>query len=97
LLSIGKSKARVYMETDTKVTFDAVAGVDDAKEELKEVVGFLKDPTSFGRSEAAYRKAFSSWGRPAPEKRCLRVLSQVKRACPSSPSTARSSSRCSSA
>jgi cell division protease FtsH len=34
LLSIGKSKARVYMETDTKVTFDDVAGVDEAKEEL---------------------------------------------------------------
>ena len=34
-LEIGKSKARVYMETDTKVTFDDVAGVDEAKEELK--------------------------------------------------------------
>src|SRR5215472_5408541 len=41
-LSIGKSKAKVYVATDTKTTFDDVAGVDEAKEELKEVVGFLK-------------------------------------------------------
>jgi cell division protease FtsH len=49
LLSIGKSKAKVYMESDTKVTFDDVAGVDEAKDELRETVGFLKDPRSFGR------------------------------------------------
>ena len=38
--AIGKSKARVYMETDTKVTFADVAGVDEAKEELREAIGF---------------------------------------------------------
>ena len=43
LLPIGKSHAKVYVETDTKVTFDDVAGVDEAKEELKELVGFLKE------------------------------------------------------
>src|SRR6266478_5219529 len=48
-LAIGKSKAKVYVETDTKVTFDDVAGVDEAKEELKEVVGFLKDPQRYTR------------------------------------------------
>src|SRR5579864_1256531 len=49
LMSIGRSKAKVYVETDTKVTFEDVAGVDEAKEELKEVIGFLKDPDRFSR------------------------------------------------
>ena len=49
LLSIGKSKAKIYVETDTKLTFDDVAGVDEAKEELQEVVGFLKNPKDYGR------------------------------------------------
>ena len=48
-LSIGKSRAKVYVEKDIKVTFDDVAGVDEAKEELQEVVGFLKDPAKYGR------------------------------------------------
>jgi cell division protease FtsH len=49
LMQIGKSKARIYVETDTKVTFDDVAGVDEAKEELKEIVDFLKNPADYGR------------------------------------------------
>src|SRR5262245_32274676 len=40
LMSIGKSRAKVYVETDTKVTFKDVAGVDEAKFELQEVVAF---------------------------------------------------------
>jgi len=42
LMSIGKSKAKIYVEADTGVTFDDVAGVDEAKDELREVVDFLK-------------------------------------------------------
>jgi cell division protease FtsH len=49
LMSIGKSKAKVYVESDTKVTFADVAGVDEAKEELQETVAFLKDPKTYGR------------------------------------------------
>ena len=56
LMSIGKSKAKVFMETDTKVTFEDVAGVDEAKEELKEVVAFLKEPGDYGRLGARLPK-----------------------------------------
>ncbi|MGZ3293376.1 MAG: ATP-dependent metallopeptidase FtsH/Yme1/Tma family protein, partial [Xanthobacteraceae bacterium] len=49
LMSIGKSRAKVYVEKDTKVTFADVAGVDEAKFELQEVVSFLREPKSYGR------------------------------------------------
>ena len=49
LMAIGKSKAKVYVETDTGVTFADVAGVDEAKQELQEVVDFLKNPGHYGR------------------------------------------------
>ena len=47
MLSIGKSKAKVYVEGKTKVTFKDVAGIDEAVEEVKEVVEFLKNPAKF--------------------------------------------------
>jgi cell division protease FtsH len=47
LMTIGKSKARVYVEDETKVTFDDVAGVDEAEEELREIIDFLKTPGRF--------------------------------------------------
>lgn len=49
VMSVGKSKAKIYVETDTKVTFDDVAGADEAEAELKEIVEFLKDPKKFER------------------------------------------------
>ncbi len=47
IMSIGKSKARVYVEDETKTTFADVAGVEEAEEELKEVIEYLKHPSKF--------------------------------------------------
>jgi cell division protease FtsH len=49
LMTIGKSRAKVYVEKETKATFADVAGVDEAKDELAEIVNFLKDPIRYGR------------------------------------------------
>ena len=49
VMQIGKSHAKIYVEKETKTTFADVAGVDEAKEELVEIVNFLKDPTTYGR------------------------------------------------
>jgi cell division protease FtsH len=70
-MSIGRSKAKVYVETDTKVTFDDVAGVDEAKEELKEIVDFLKDPKQYGRLGARIPKGVLLVGPPGTGKTLL--------------------------
>jgi cell division protease FtsH len=56
LMTVGKSRAKVYVETDTKVTFKDVAGVDEAKFELQELVAFLRNPKSYGRLGARVPK-----------------------------------------
>jgi cell division protease FtsH len=66
-----KSKARVFAETDIKTTFDNVAGVDEAKEELKEIVAFLSDPTSYGRLGAHVPKGVLLIGPPGTGKTLL--------------------------
>jgi cell division protease FtsH len=71
LLSIGKSKARVYVESDTKVAFEDVAGVDEAKAELTEVVDFLKDPGRHGRLGARMPKGILLVGPPGTGKTLL--------------------------
>ncbi len=70
-LAVGKSRAKVFVETDTRVTFADVAGVDEAKEELREVVGFLKDPKSYGRLGARLPKGVLLVGPPGTGKTLL--------------------------
>ena len=71
LMSIGKSKAKVYVETDTKVSFADVAGVDEAKEELQEVVEFLKSPQEYGKLGARIPKGVLLVGPPGTGKTLL--------------------------
>jgi cell division protease FtsH len=71
LMAIGKSKAKVYVEKDIKVTFADVAGVDEAKAELAEVIGFLKDPKSYGRLGARVPKGVLLVGPPGTGKTLL--------------------------
>ena len=71
LMGIGKSKAKVYVETDTKTTFRDVAGVDEAKDELKEVVDFLKNPRAYGRLGGRMPKGVLLVGPPGTGKTLL--------------------------
>jgi cell division protease FtsH len=71
LMQIGKSKAKVYVQSDTGVTFEDVAGVDEAKEELKEIVDFLKDPDGYGRLGGRMPKGILLVGPPGTGKTLL--------------------------
>jgi cell division protease FtsH len=67
-LSFGKSRARLMTEIHEKVTFDDVAGIDEAKEELHEIIEFLRDPRKFTRLGGEFPKGSSWWERRGPEK-----------------------------
>jgi len=71
LMTIGKSKAKVYVETDTKVRFQDVAGVDEAVGELREIVDFLKNPKAFGRLGGRMPKGVLLVGPPGTGKTLL--------------------------
>jgi cell division protease FtsH len=71
MMSIGKSKAKIYVETDTKVTFADVAGVDEAKDELREIVAFLKEPLRLGRLGGRLPKGVLLVGPPGTGKTLL--------------------------
>ncbi len=71
MMAIGKSKAKVYVESDTKVTFADVAGIDEAKSELQEVIDFLKDPKGYGSLGARMPKGILLVGPPGTGKTLL--------------------------
>jgi cell division protease FtsH len=72
LMGIGKSRARRYdQEQDTKVTFDDVAGIDEAENELIEIVDFLKDPPKYTRLGGTAPKGVLLVGAPGTGKTLL--------------------------
>ena len=71
VMSFGKSRAKVYAEKEKKITFVDVAGIDEAKEELKEVVEFLKSPGKFQRLGGKIPKGVLLVGMPGTGKTLL--------------------------
>jgi cell division protease FtsH len=71
LLSVGRSKAKLVAETDIKVTFNDVAGVDEAKDELHEIIDFLKRPEEFTRLGAHIPRGILLVGPPGTGKTLL--------------------------
>jgi cell division protease FtsH len=70
-LSFGKSRARLLSDQSAKVTFEDVAGIDEAKEELSEIIDFLKDPKKFTRLGGRIPKGVLLMGAPGTGKTLL--------------------------
>jgi cell division protease FtsH len=70
-MTVGRSKAKIYMEKEVKVSFADVAGVDEAKQELQEVIDFLKTPEKFGRLGGRVPKGILLVGPPGTGKTLL--------------------------
>jgi len=70
-MGFGKSRAKMLTEKHGKVTFDDVAGIDEAREELQEIVDFLKDPTKFARLGGKIPKGALLVGSPGTGKTLL--------------------------
>lgn len=71
MMNFGKSRAKLSMDFNTKVTFDNVAGLQEEKEELKEVVDFLKDPSKYTSVGARIPKGVLLVGPPGTGKTLL--------------------------
>jgi cell division protease FtsH len=71
IFNFGKSRARLSSDKDTKVTFEDVAGADEAKQELQEIVDFLKDPDKFTKLGGRIPKGALLLGPPGTGKTLL--------------------------
>ncbi|MCM2279103.1 MAG: ATP-dependent zinc metalloprotease FtsH [Oligoflexia bacterium] len=71
MLPLGKSKAKVYVEKGLKTRFDSVAGVDEAKDELREVVSYLRDPQKYSKLGGRMPKGVLLAGPPGTGKTLL--------------------------
>lgn len=71
VMQIGKSRAKLYVEEEAKVTFDDVAGIDEAKEELYEIIEFLRTPDKFQRLGGRIPKGVLLVGPPGTGKTLL--------------------------
>jgi len=70
-MTLGKNKARIYMQEELDVTFDDAAGVDEAKQELVEVIDFLKEPERFSELGGKIPKGVLLVGPPGTGKTLL--------------------------
>jgi cell division protease FtsH len=71
MMSVGKSKAKIYVEDETKVTFEDIAGIEEAEEEVREIVDFLKEPEKFQRLGGRIPKGALLVGPPGTGKTLL--------------------------
>jgi cell division protease FtsH len=83
-LNMGKNKVKIYDRKEMKTTFADVAGVDEAKDELREIVEFLSNPKKYQRLGDASPRACCCSGPPGAARRCSLVRSPARPTCPSS-------------
>ena len=85
-MNFGKSRARLSTEQDKKITFAQVAGLREEKEDLEEIVDFLRSPKKYIQVGRESLKEFSLWDLREPERLCLQRQWPVRQEFRSLPS-----------